>query len=95
MRIPLYTVRVLTSKAQKAWQSLTPEVRAQVELEIRTFPKHNPLSPKLHDHLEGKVFGVNRRCHYEYKGLRGGRRVFYTVHDAARRVEIEYIGPHP
>jgi mRNA-degrading endonuclease RelE of RelBE toxin-antitoxin system len=95
LRASEYTVLPQTTQARKAWDALAPELRGEIEDELRAHPRRNPRRPKAHGHLKAKILGKNRRCHHEYKGLPDAWRVFYTVDDTTRRVEIEYIGPHP
>ena len=95
MRDTGYTVIRYTSRARKAWDALGPDLQAEVDNQLSRHPKGEPARPKVHDHLKGKILGKKRYCHHEYRGLPDARRVFYTVDDKKRRVEIEYIGPHP
>ncbi len=95
MNSVFYTIRIITSKAKSVWDTLDVELRQEIENELRARPKHDPNRPKSRRHLKGKILGKNRRCHWEYRELPDAWRVFYTVNERTRLVEIEYIGPHP
>ena len=93
--LPPYTICVLTSKARKAWDGLPPSLREQVEEDLRLYQKKDPRYPKAREHIEGKIAGKNRRCHWEYKRLPGAWRMLYTVNESDRMIEVEYLGEHP
>jgi hypothetical protein len=88
-------IRVVTSKARSAWDQLLPHLRQQIEQELGSYPKHDRRYPRAREHIKGKIAGKNRRCRREYKRLPGAWRVFYSVNEDAREIEIEYIGEHP
>jgi len=91
----VYTICLLTSKVRTAWDGLPQSLRQQIEQELGAYPKHDRRHPKSREHIKAKIAGKNRRCHHEYKRLPDAWRVFYTVNDSARQIEIEYIGKHP
>lgn len=90
----MWRVAELSGKAERALARLkrTPEkMRAVFNAlaQIEEHPKADPDKPWAIRHMKG-----DWRCHREFRDLPDEMRVIYWVDDAARQIEVKYIGPH-
>ena len=91
----MWQLYIASSKAQKDWACLPPQVQQEIEQALLANPYYDPSRPRARKHIKGKIRGKNRRCHREYRRIEGGGRVFYAVDKENKQIRIEYVGPHP